>query len=129
MKKIKITFERGISVIGEIDDTLNPITAKAVVKNLPFQSIANRWGNEIYFEIPVEIDLEKSQEYVEIGAIAYWPPGKALCLFFGKTPVSDDERPKAYSPVNVIGKIVSREYAQLLKKVKDGEKVRVELIE
>ena len=129
MKKIKITFERGISVIGEIDDTLNPITAKAVVKNLPFQSIANRWGNEIYFEIPVEIDLEKSQEYVEIGAIAYWPPGKALCLFFSKTPVSDDERPKAYSPVNVIGKIVSREYAQLLKKVKDGEKVRVELIE
>ena len=128
MKKIKIAFERGISVIGEIDDTLNPITAKAVVENLPFQSIANRWGDEIYFEIPVEVDLEKSQEYVEIGAIAYWPPGKSLCLFFGKTPVSDDERPKAYSPVNVIGKIVSENYIRLLKKVKDGEKVHVELI-
>ncbi|MGQ4832618.1 MAG: cyclophilin-like fold protein [Candidatus Asgardarchaeia archaeon] len=121
--KIKFSFENGITIVGELTEKKNPRTTKAIIDSLPVESIVNRWGNEIYFEIPVDVSLENSQEFVEVGDIAYWPPGKALCLFFGKTPVSIDNRPKAYSPVNVIGRII--EGTNVLKRVKDGEKVKL----
>lgn len=123
MIKIKFSFENGITIVGELTEKKNPRTTKAIIDSLPVESIVNRWGNEIYFEIPVDVSLENSQEFVEVGDIAYWPPGKALCLFFGKTPVSIDNRPKAYSPVNVIGRII--EGTNVLKRVKDGEKVKL----
>ncbi|MCD6484753.1 MAG: hypothetical protein J7L47_06550 [Candidatus Odinarchaeota archaeon] len=124
-RKIKIIFEKGIEIQGILDSRLNPNTVNAVLKDLPFESTVNLWGEEIYFPIPTKVGLEKGQEYVDVGTIAYWPEGHSLCLFFGKTPVSTDDRPKAYSPVNVIGKILDE--ITNLKKVKDGEKVRVEL--
>ena len=125
MVRVKFSFESGIEIIGEINEYLNPRTAKKIIEVLPIRSKVRRWGDEIYFETPVDIELEKSQEYVELGAIGYWPLGKALCLFFGKTPVSDDERPKAYSPVNVIGKLHGD--LTILRKVRDGETVKVEI--
>jgi len=125
MVRVKFSFESGIEIIGEINEDLNPRTAKKIIEVLPIRSKVRRWGDEIYFETPVDIELEKSQEYVELGAIGYWPLGKALCLFFGKTPVSDDERPKAYSPVNVIGKL--HVDLTILRKVRDGETVKVEI--
>jgi len=124
-RKIKIIFEKGIDIQGILDSELNPNTVNAILKDLPFESTVNLWGDEIYFSIPTKVGLEKSQEYVDVGTIAYWPEGHSLCLFFGKTPVSTDDRPKAYSPVNVIGKIVDE--ITNVKKVKDGDKVRVEL--
>ena len=124
-RKIKIIFEKGIEIQGILDSKLSPNTVNAVLKDLPFESTVNLWGEEIYFPIPTKVGLEKGQEYVDVGTIAYWPEGHSLCLFFGKTPVSTDDRPKAYSPVNVIGKILDE--ITNLKKVKDGEKVRVEL--
>jgi hypothetical protein len=120
--QIRIETQHG-TLRGEIDKKKNPKTAEKVIKSLPIEGKANLWGEEIYFKIPVKVEEENSQQEVEIGDIAYWPPGNALCIFFGKTPVSTSEKPKAFSPVNVIGKIL--ENIEILKKVKDEEKIKI----
>jgi len=122
MKKIKIITPAG-EVKAELADK-NPKTAESIWKALPIESEANRWGDEIYFDVPIKVSLENSQQEVEVGDIAYWPPGNAFCIFFGKTPVSTSSKPKAYSPVNVFGKIIDN--AEILKKVKDGDKIIIE---
>ena len=90
-------------------------TAGRLWEALPFESRAQRWGDEVYFEIPVEVGEEEPQADVPSGAVAYWPPGKALCLFFGQKP---------YSPVSVVGEIEGD--PGVLSAVDDGEAVRVE---
>lgn len=92
-------------------------TARRIVEALPLQSTAQRWGDEVYFSIPVNAPEEEPRAEVPAGTVAYWPPGKALCLFFGQTP---------YSPVNVIGQIEGD--PRVLAAVSDGQPVRVELI-
>jgi len=123
--KIKIKTQHG-ELEAEINENKNPKTAKAIIQALPIKGRANRWGDEIYFEIPVKIGKENSQQEVEIGDLAYWIEGSCFCIFFGKTPVSSGNKPKAYSPVNVFGKIISENFIEILKKVKDGEKIRIE---
>lgn len=122
-EKIKIFFESISEVEIELIDK-NPKTKEAILKALPIESRANTWGDEIYFSTPVKLGEENSQEVVEKGDVAYWPPGQSICLFFGPTPASrspDEIRPA--SPVNVFGKILGD--LNRLKKVRDGEKVRV----
>jgi hypothetical protein len=101
----------------------NLVTAEKILKALPIESSTSRWGDEIYFETDVEIEEENTQQEVEIGDVAYWPPGKAICIFFGRTPVSTSSKPRAYSAVNVFGKIFKN--LEQLKKIKDNEKVKV----
>lgn len=124
--KIKIITEAIGEVFVEIDEKINPKTVKAILNALPFESTANRWGDEVYFETPVKVEEENSIQEVEVGTVAYWPPGNALCIFFGKTPVSRGEKPRAYSPVNVIGKIIGD--AKIFKKVKSGDDIKVEKV-
>jgi hypothetical protein len=82
-------------------------TANKIWESLPMKAIADMWGKEIYFEIPLELSPEKdASEIVERGDIAYWPPGKAFCIFWGPTPASKDNEIRAASPVNVFGKII-----------------------
>lgn len=111
--------------VGDIETTaeLNNLkTAKAIYEKLPIEGNANTWGDEIYFEIPVSLGLEDdAKEVVEKGELAYWPQGKCFCIFFGRTPASTDEKPKAASKVNVFGKI-DGDY-NIFKKVNDGDKV------
>jgi hypothetical protein len=71
----------------------------------------------------VATNEEDSQQEMEVGDIAFWPMGNAMCIFFGPTPVSDTEKPKAYSPVNLFAKIKGD--AKVLNKVKDGEVIKV----
>ena len=95
--------------IGQIKATLltnkNPETCKTIWENLPFELNLSRWGEELYGEIPVSIDKENSQVECEVGDIGYWPDGKGFCIFFGPTPASKDDKPKAASPVNIFAKI------------------------
>jgi len=118
--RLKFFTESTGEVFAEILDK-NPKTAKAILQALPIESTANRWGDEVYFETPVKMGLENSVQDVEVGDVAYWPPGRAVCIFFGPTPVSKGNRPRAYSPVNVFAKIVGD--AKVFSKVKDGEKI------
>ena len=75
-------------ILAVLDESLAPKTVSALSQALPLKARARRWGKEVYFETPVAVDLEKGAEVVEKGAIGYWPPGRALCLFFGPTPAS-----------------------------------------
>jgi len=122
MRKLKIIMD-GKEVTAELIDR-NPKTAGAVWNALPIQSRINTWGDEIYFGTIVKIDEENAQEKVEIGDVAYWPEGGCICVFFGKTPASTNEKPKAYSPVNVFGKITGN--ISILKTVVPSSVVRVE---
>ena len=96
-------------IIGKttLDAELNATpTAEKVAGVLPFKASFNTWGDEIYFTIPVEADLDESaREEVEIGDLGYWPTGKAFCIFFGPTPISTQGKIMPASAVNIIGKV------------------------
>jgi len=115
---------KAIGAIDALGSGENPKTAEAIWAALPIKGRANRWGDEIYFSIPVDLEEEKARAEVEVGSIAYWPPGKALCIFFGATPVSRHGEPRAYSPVNVFAKVVRD--PSVFKKVRDNDEVLLE---
>ena len=96
-------------------------TAKSFVDILPINSPINLWGEEIYFPVDLYLDNELPQETVDIGDIAYWPPGNAFCIFFGETPASIDGNIKPASAVTVIGILESD--PEVLKRVKSGENI------
>src|SRR3989338_2860670 len=119
--RIKI-FINDIEADAEFEDTP---TAKEIYRSLPIDGAANRWGDEIYFVIPVKVDAEKdATDVVEQGDVAYWPEGSCFCIFFGKTPQSTETEIKAASKVNVIGKIIGD--PTVFKSVKNGDLVIVE---
>lgn len=123
--RIRITFESGLSVECIIYLDQSPETARALLSSLPFESEAHLWGEEVYFSVPFSAPPENPKEVVDLGDVAYWPEEPSLCLFFGQTlssPSPDVIKP--YSPVNVVGKIIGDPKA--LKKVREGERVRVE---
>lgn len=103
-------------------------TARKVMEALPIASSVNVWGDEIYFAIPVHTDPEQPRETVELGDIAYWPQGSALCVFFGRTPVSEGDEIRPISPVNVVGRIEgdSRLFRQMLEKLKQDEHISID---
>lgn len=103
----------------------NSKTSQKILGILPVTSYLNTWGNEIYFSIPMEAELENGVETLDIGTVAFWPPGSSLCIFFGKTPASAGEKPQAASPVTVVGSIEDKKSLPGLKKVKSGEKIEI----
>ncbi len=115
-----ITISAGnVSLTAELNDSP---TAQQLWQALPIEGKANRWGDEIYFEISVKDGQEpNAREQVEVGELGYWPVGHAFCIFFGPTPVSTDERPRAYSPVNIVGRVTDD--ATQFRAVKDGTRV------
>lgn len=99
-------------------------TTRMLLNELPLEGNTNVWGEEIYFPVSFTAQLEKNaKEEVDEGSIAYWPPGKAFCIFFGSTPASTSAKPRAYSAVNVFGKIKGN--LNDLKQVSQGEKIKV----
>lgn len=120
MSKIIITVEQ-LAVEAELSDTP---TARKIRDALPFESTANVWGDEIYFDIPLRLELEpNAAEIVAVGDLGYWPAGPAFCIFFGPTPVSTDGRPRAYSPVNIFGHVIGD--AGRFKTIAGGSRIRV----
>jgi len=121
MYGIKITCG-DISLQAELNETP---TAQKMWANLPIEGQANTWGDEVYFKIPVQAVQESgARAEVEVGELGYWPMGSAFCIFFGPTPVSTDQRPRAYSPVNILGRVTGD--ATLFRAVKSGDLVRIE---
>ena len=102
----------------------NSKTAKKIYNSLPIESRVNIWGEEIYFDIDVECEEENAKEEVEIGDLGYWLQGSCFCIFFGRTPVSTNDKPRAASKVNVFGKVTKG--LEVLKKINSGESVRIE---
>ncbi|MCX8204505.1 MAG: cyclophilin-like fold protein [Candidatus Nezhaarchaeota archaeon] len=102
----------------------NPVTADAVLRALPLRGRARRWGDEVYFKIPLALPEENSRVEVKVGEVAYWPEGQCVCIFFGKTPISTGDEPRAYSPVNVFAKLIDS--PARFKSVKSGEVIAME---
>ena len=120
MGKIKIEIEE-LSLEAELYDTP---TAQKIMEILPIEGSANVWGEEIYFNIPLQPELEPdAKEEVEVGDLGYWPAGPAFCIFFGPTPVSKGDKPRAYSPVNVFGKVLGD--AKQFTSVSSGAKILI----
>jgi hypothetical protein len=111
-----------VSVAAELNDSP---TAAAILAALPIEASGNRWGEEIYFSIPVkEKSAPDARADMEVGELAYWPPGTAFCIFFGPTPASDGDQPRAASPVNPVGRVIGD--VEPLKGVRDGATVIIE---
>ena len=122
MDERKITVTAGsVLVTATLNDSS---TAEALWNALPLEASANTWGDEIYFRVAVQVDEEDgASDVVDMGALAYWPPGQALCLFFGRTPASRGDEIRAASAVNVIGSVEGD--ATVLKHVESGARVVV----
>jgi len=112
---------------GPVEATLtdkSPDTASRIWEALPIEARANTWGDEIYFGLPVDVNPENPREVVELGDLAYWPPGNAFCIFFGRTPASRGDEIRPASAVNVFGKVEGD--PKVFNKVRNGERVRIE---
>ena len=123
-KRISVTFtDSGKIVFIELDDSQSPKTVKAILDNLPIEVRINKWRDELYTErTPIVAEEENAQSIVNLLDVAYWPEGNALCLFYGPTPISKSPNEiLPYSPVNIVGKIISE--GDLLHQIKDSSKV------
>ena len=98
-------------------------TSDAIWKALPIEAQGSTWGDEIYFDIGLAITAESPKETVGMGDLGYWPPGRAFCIFFGRTPASVGDEIRPASAVNVFGRIDGD--ATIFKKVRSGTKVKL----
>ena len=110
-----------IRLEAQMNDTF---TSKAISNILPITAAANTWGDEIYFSMPITLELEDGQEVVELGDLGYWPPGRAFCIFYGLTPASQGDEIRPASAVTIIGKVQGDVTA--LKQIGGGEQVVIE---
>ena len=118
-RKIRIKVG-AIEAAAELNDTR---TAQAIWETLPIKGRVNLWGDEIYFSIPLSLELELGQELVSIGDLGYWPQGNAFCIFFGPTPISQGDEIRPASPVTVFGKVIGD--ANVFKNVAAGMEITV----
>ena len=121
----RIRFDFGaLTLDAELLDTP---TAKAIAAALPISSSVLTWGEEVYFDVPVEVAREAPARAVIVpGEIAYWPQGPAIAIGFGRTPISNGNEMRLASPCNVFAKALGN--VKSLGKVKTGAKVAVTAI-
>ena len=118
--QIKVKIQNH-EILLELDDSSSPKTVNDFVEKLPFLVELNVWGDEIYTsESPITQSEENAKSIVSLNDVAYWPTGKAICLFFGQTPIGNPGEITPTSPVNVLGKIISPDKSIL--DVVDGKK-------
>lgn len=118
-----ITIMAGdVQLHGELDDTPS---AEAIAGLLPVTAVPNVWGDEFYFAIPLSLELDATAvTAVPVGTIGYWPPGNALAIFFGPTPMSSGSGPVAASEVNIVGRILDD--AARLRTVRNVRQIKIE---
>lgn len=119
-RRVKITAGT-VTAYAELNATM---VASAVWAALPLDVRVQRWGDELYGSVPLDLPQEVPQEVVELGDLAYWPPGHAVCLFFGPTPASEGDEPRAASDVTVFGRIEGD--ATVFKSVVGSARLRIE---
>jgi uncharacterized protein len=123
MARIRISWGSG-EVTADLRETP---TVKQLLKALPSTSRAQTWGEEVYFRLPVQADLEAdARQDVAPGAVCFWVEGSSLALPYGRTPASQGDEPRLVTRCNVLGKIEGD--PRQLRKVKEGESIRVELL-
>ena len=114
--RVKFLIEGLGEAEGELVRFMAPRTVETIVRKLPLEGRAALYKEEIYFELPLKMGEEKAKPKVEKGAIAYWPMGGALCIFYGES--------QPYSPVSILGKITKN--LEIFSQVRSGTRIRVE---
>jgi uncharacterized protein len=108
---------------AEIDDT---VCGQAILDSLPINQHGNTWGEEIYFDIGVSASLDDTAtDVVQLGDIGFWPPGSAICFFYGQTPMSTPDAIRPASEVNIVGRFLGD--TEPLKQTKSGAEVVIRL--
>lgn len=121
MRQITITAG-SVSLKAELVDN---DTGNAIFDALPIKGHANVWGDEIYFGIPITLgSSDDARDEMGIGELAYWPPGHAFCIFYGRTPASIGNEPRAASAANPFGNIIGD--ATVFRQIADGTEVIIE---
>jgi len=124
MHEIRITTAK-IEMLATLNESP---TAERIWDALPIESTVNTWGQEIYFAIPLQCDLgAEARDRMEVGEVAYWPTGSAFSIFFGKTPASKGDEPRAASPVNPVGRCEGD--IKVFRQVREGDTIRLEQVE
>ena len=112
MIEIEVTGKGKGKALAKLDDR-NPKIKESFFQALPMEGIANLWGDEVYFDVPLRMRNENPSPSAVAGDICYWSPGPAFCIFFGKT--------QPYSAVNHIGKVT--EGLEIFKSVTAGDRI------
>ena len=121
MTRIRIS-SGSVSLEAELQDTP---TARALLDALPCKSSASTWGDEVYFEVGVDVELEPdARQVVDPGTVCYWVQGRSLAIPFGPTPISQGDECRLVARVNIVGKTIGD--PTLLRSVRDGDAIRVE---
>jgi len=125
-EKMKILIElEGEVFAATLTNEFSPETVEKIVDSLPIESEVMTWGAEVYFDVPVDMGEENAKETVSKGDVGYWPAGNALCIFYGKTPLSDSEAEiRPASAVNIVGRIKEPDRLKMLGPT-GGERIRV----
>jgi hypothetical protein len=116
--KVKFVVEGLGEAEGELVRFLAPRTIDMIVRKLPMEGRAALWKEEVYFETPIKMGEEKAKATVEVGTIAFWPMGSAICIFYGSS--------QPYSPVSILGKVTAN--LELFKQTKSGTKIRIQSV-
>lgn len=118
----RIRFDFG-SVPLDVE-LLDTPTARAIAAAVPFEASVRTWGEEVYFDIPVEVVREPGAKgVVTPGEIAYWPDGNAIAIGFGRTPISQGDECRLASPCNIWARSLSD--VKALKAVRAGTRIVV----
>ncbi|MDE1762616.1 MAG: hypothetical protein KGH88_00020 [Thaumarchaeota archaeon] len=121
--KVRVDLSKIKNMTLELDDAIAPKTVRSFLSCLPLGVGINVWGEELYTDkTPMDVGAENSNPVVDLMDVAYWPPGRAICLFFGPTPIGTKGEIKPYSPVNVMGKIQKTE-KDFIKNIRDGTRM------
>jgi hypothetical protein len=130
-KRVSVDFIKLNQIILiELDNSKSPNTIQAILDGLPLKVNINRWGDELYTDkTPISADEENSQSVVHLSDVAYWPEGNAICLFLGPTPISkESDKILPYSPVNIIGRIITSSAHDILDKVEESTTVIIKAL-
>ena len=120
--RLRFIFE-SITLFAVLNDTP---TSRKLIKALPAESTIHMWGEEVYFAVPVKTALEEeAKQVVDPGTVCFWVEGSSLAIPFGPTPVSKAGECRLVTRVNILGKLEGD--PNLLKSVREGEHVRIEL--
>ena len=112
MRMIEIEIEGKGKALAKLDER-NPGIREALFQALPLEGIASLWGEEVYFDVPLQMQNENPSPTASAGDVCYWSPGPAFCIFFGKT--------QPYSAVNHIGKI--SEGLEIFRRAEAGDRI------
>lgn len=119
--KISITVGN-LTLEAELFETES---GKKIYEALPIESEINVWGDEFYFRVPLSLSPDDTYtKDVNVGDIGYWPPGRALAIFFGPTPLSNSDKPVPASEVNIVGRVLGD--AKILRSVKGEKRIRID---